>query len=189
MPTTRATCSHGSPPTNSMAKQMAPSMAAVEKSEGKMSAHTRPMPAKMGATPCQKSCSLSRRTCNCLATHMTRASLAKSEVCTVNPMKGILIQRRASLMSVPKSNVNTSAATANTMTRLASLLKYLKWMRCTPNMTSHPKDNNPTCLNRNLALLPSALYASVLMALYTVTNEAMVSTRAMPQSTRSPSNR
>ena len=72
-------------------------------------------------------------------------------------MKGILIQRRASLMSVPKSNVNTSAANANTMTRLASLLKYLKWMRCIPNMTSHPKDNNPTCLNRNFALFPSAL--------------------------------
>ena len=115
----------GTPPTKSIPSATTPKSAAVEKSAGRISPHTKPILINIGKTSPLKSFNLSRRTCNSFASHRTKPTFAKSDVWSVSPIKGTFSQRRASLMSEPKMRVSTSPKTAKTSTTLAIRAKYL----------------------------------------------------------------
>ena len=102
-----------------------PNIKAVERSAGSMSPHTRAILINIGMTSLRKSSIYSCLRCSSLATHITRATFAKSEVWRVRPTKGISSHRLASLMSEPTTRVSIKAITAKPYTTFASLAKYL----------------------------------------------------------------
>ena len=91
-----------------------------------MSPQMIPMGIKIGKTPARKSCNWVRRLFNSRATYVTNTTLAKSDVCSVSPTKGMRSQRLASLMSAPNAKVKISRTAATQMSTWEIREKYRK---------------------------------------------------------------
>ena len=139
---------HGTPATNIIPTHTIPSNAAVEKFAGKISPQITAIGSNTGKTPVRKSSNRSRLTVNSRATYVTSTTLAKSDVCNVSPMKGILSQRLALLMSAPNIRVNSNNTAATQISTCDAREKYRKFTLCTSHITTQPSPSIANCLNR-----------------------------------------
>jgi hypothetical protein len=86
-------------------------ISAVERLAGRISVHIMPTGIITGRKAFLKSLISSCFMARVLAIYMINAILAKSDVCIVSPMPGIVSQRDAEFKDVPMANVNNSNGT------------------------------------------------------------------------------